>query len=39
MQSSTRFERLIAAHAIVASVPLVTANQTILANLPLATWD
>jgi PIN domain nuclease of toxin-antitoxin system len=33
------FERLIAAHAIVANVPLVTANQTILANLPLATWD
>ena len=33
------FERLIAAHAIVADTPLVTANRTILTHLPLATWD
>jgi PIN domain nuclease of toxin-antitoxin system len=33
------FDRMIAAHAIVADVPLVTADRTILANLPLATWD
>lgn len=33
------FERLIAAHAIVADAPLVTANRTILEHLPLATWD
>jgi PIN domain nuclease of toxin-antitoxin system len=33
------FDRLIAAHAIVAGVPLVTADRTILENLPLATWD
>lgn len=33
------FDRLIAAQAIVADVPLVTADRTILANLPLATWD
>jgi PIN domain nuclease of toxin-antitoxin system len=32
------FDRLIAAHAIVADAPLVTADQTILDNLPLATW-
>ncbi len=32
------FERMTAAQAIVANVPLVTANRTILANLPLATW-
>jgi PIN domain nuclease of toxin-antitoxin system len=32
------FDRLIAAHAIVADAPLVTADQTILSNLPLATW-
>jgi PIN domain nuclease of toxin-antitoxin system len=33
------FDRLIAAQAIVADTPLVTADRTILANLPLATWD
>jgi PIN domain nuclease of toxin-antitoxin system len=33
------FDRLIAAHAIVAGVPLLTADRTILENLPLATWD
>ena len=33
------FDRLIAAHAIVADAPLVTADETIRANLPLATWD
>jgi PIN domain nuclease of toxin-antitoxin system len=33
------FDRLIAAHAIVADAPLVTADQTILENLPLATWS
>jgi PIN domain nuclease of toxin-antitoxin system len=33
------FDRLIAAHAIVADAPLVTADRTILENLPLATWD
>ena len=33
------FDRLIAAHAIVADAPLVTADKTIQANLPLATWD
>jgi PIN domain nuclease of toxin-antitoxin system len=33
------FDRLIAAHAIVAAVPLVTADRTILENLSLATWD
>jgi PIN domain nuclease of toxin-antitoxin system len=33
------FDRLIAAHAIVANAPLVTADQTIRENLPLATWD
>jgi PIN domain nuclease of toxin-antitoxin system len=33
------FDRMIAAQAIVADVPLVTADRTILANLPLATWD
>ncbi len=32
------FDRMIAAQAIVADLPLVTADQTILANLPLATW-
>jgi PIN domain nuclease of toxin-antitoxin system len=32
------FDRLIAAQAIVADVPLITADRTILANLPLATW-
>jgi PIN domain nuclease of toxin-antitoxin system len=33
------FDRLIAAQAIVANAPLVTADRKILANLPLATWD
>jgi len=33
------FDRLIAAQAIVADAPLITADRTILANLPLATWD
>jgi PIN domain nuclease of toxin-antitoxin system len=33
------FDRLIAAHAIVADAPLITADKTIRANLPLATWD
>jgi PIN domain nuclease of toxin-antitoxin system len=33
------FDRMIAAQAIVADLPLVTADRTILANLPLATWD
>jgi PIN domain nuclease of toxin-antitoxin system len=32
------FDRMIAAQAIVADVPLITADRTILANLPLATW-
>lgn len=33
------FDRLIAAHAIVAGVPLLTADETIRENLPLAAWD
>lgn len=33
------FDRLIAAQAIVTDTRLVTADRTILANLPLATWD
>jgi PIN domain nuclease of toxin-antitoxin system len=33
------FDRLIAAHAIVANTPLLTADRTILENLSLATWD
>jgi PIN domain nuclease of toxin-antitoxin system len=33
------FDRLIAAHAIVANAPLLTADRTILENLPQATWD
>lgn len=32
------FDRIIAAQAIVADAPLVTADRTILDNLPLATW-
>ncbi len=32
------FDRLIAAHAIVANAPLVTADRTIRDNLPLAVW-
>ena len=33
------FDRMIAAQAIVADAPLVTADRTILAHLPLATWN
>jgi PIN domain nuclease of toxin-antitoxin system len=33
------FDRMIAAQAIVADAPLVTADRTILEHLPLATWD
>lgn len=33
------FDRLISAHAIIADAPLVTADRTILAHLPLATWE
>jgi PIN domain nuclease of toxin-antitoxin system len=32
------FDRMIAAQAIVADAPLLTADRTILANLSLATW-
>lgn len=32
------FDRLISAHAIVADAPLVTADETIRENLPLAIW-
>lgn len=33
------FDRLIAAHAIVANAPLVTADETIREHLALATWN
>jgi len=33
------FDRLIAAHAIVTDAPLVTADETLRENLPLALWD
>jgi PIN domain nuclease of toxin-antitoxin system len=33
------FDRLMAAHAILADSPLITADRTILDNLPLAVWD
>jgi len=33
------FDRLIAAHAIVADAPLLTADETIRKHLPLATWE
>jgi PIN domain nuclease of toxin-antitoxin system len=33
------FDRLIAAQAIVADAPLVTADRTILEHLPLAVWE
>lgn len=33
------FDRMIAAQAIVADAPLITADRTILDNLSLATWD
>jgi PIN domain nuclease of toxin-antitoxin system len=32
------FDRLIAAQAVVADAALITADRTILANLPLASW-
>lgn len=32
------FDRMIAAHAIVAGAPLITADKTILEHLPQATW-
>jgi PIN domain nuclease of toxin-antitoxin system len=32
------FDRMIAAQAIAADTRLITADRTILANLPLATW-
>jgi PIN domain nuclease of toxin-antitoxin system len=32
------FDRLIAAQAILADAPLLTADRTILEHLPLATW-
>ncbi len=32
------FDRMIAGHAVVADVPLLTADRTILKHLPLATW-
>jgi PIN domain nuclease of toxin-antitoxin system len=32
------FDRMIAAQAVVADAPLLTADETILDNLPLATW-
>lgn len=33
------FDRMIAAQAIVADAPLITADRTILEHLPLATWE
>jgi PIN domain nuclease of toxin-antitoxin system len=33
------FDRMIAAQAIVADVPLITADRTILEHLPLAVWE
>jgi PIN domain nuclease of toxin-antitoxin system len=33
------FDRMIAAQAIVADAPLLTADRNILANLPQAAWD
>jgi PIN domain nuclease of toxin-antitoxin system len=33
------FDRLIAAHAIVADALLLTADETIRKHLPLATWE
>ena len=33
------FDRLIAAHAVVTGTPLITADRTILANLPQAIWE
>ncbi len=33
------FDRMIAAQAIVADVPLITADRAILEHLPLAVWE
>jgi PIN domain nuclease of toxin-antitoxin system len=33
------FDRMIAAHAIVADAPLLTADRTMLKHLPQATWS
>lgn len=33
------FDRLLAAHAITAGAPLLTADRTIRENLPQAVWD
>jgi PIN domain nuclease of toxin-antitoxin system len=33
------FDRMIAAHALVADAPLLTADRTMLEHLPLATWE
>lgn len=33
------FDRMIAAQAIVSDLPLITADRTILDNLPQATWS
>ena len=33
------FDRLIAAHAVLTGATLLTADRTILANLPQAAWD
>jgi PIN domain nuclease of toxin-antitoxin system len=33
------FDRLIAAHAVVADAPLLTADRTILEHLPQAVWE
>ena len=33
------FDRMLAAHAVVAGLPLLTKDQTILENLDLAFWD
>jgi PIN domain nuclease of toxin-antitoxin system len=33
------FDRLIAAHAIVADATLITADRTVLEHLPLASWS
>lgn len=33
------FDRMIAAQAIVADAPLITADRTILEHLPLAVWE
>jgi PIN domain nuclease of toxin-antitoxin system len=33
------FDRMIAAQAIIADAPLITADRTILKHLPLAVWE